>query len=77
MSHLMCGAVQVCLTHKRAKTQKGRTDRSYFQQLLVGEGQDALEDDHVGPVHRFLSRGTNDKVFNLPENKAARACSLL
>lgn len=62
----MCGAVQVCLTHKPVKTQKSRTDRSYLQQLLVGEGQDALEDDHVGPVHRFLSGGKNDKTFDLP-----------
>lgn len=37
--------------------QKMRRD-SNLQQLLVGKRQDALEDDNVGPVHRFLWRGT-------------------
>lgn len=34
---------------------------SNLQQLLVGKRQDALEDDNVGPVHRFLWRGTGKK----------------
>lgn len=50
------------------KTEKMRRD-SNLQQLLVGKRQDALEDDDIGPVHRFLWRGTGKMYKCKKKNK--------
>lgn len=46
---------------------------SDLQQLLVGERQDALKDDHVGTVHCFL-RGTRGKKLFETVEPSRHAC---
>lgn len=50
---------------------------SYLQQLLVGKRQDALEDDHIGAVHRLLQAHMEAFSHINQTSKGSRLCQSL
>lgn len=48
-------------------------NQSYLQQLLVGKGQDALKDHHVGAVHRLLQAHMQASLHSSQMCKRSRA----